>query len=160
MLNLNMVGRLRDDVLIVKGAATAADFARLLAETNRRFAFHLTEPPGGYTPTDQATFYARGIPAIDFFTGKHPDYHEPTDTFDKLNIPGMRRVEGFIEEVAVALADGRRWPTYVALPLSTGDDRVVLRQHSGTSTAAATATNWPAWPRAARRIGRAFAAAT
>ena len=30
MLNLDMVGRLRDDTLIVKGAATAADFARLL----------------------------------------------------------------------------------------------------------------------------------
>lgn len=123
MLNLDMVGRLRDDVLIVKGAATASDFARLLAETNRQFGFHLTEPPGGYTPTDQAVFYARGIPAIDFFTGKHPDYHEPTDTFDKLNIPGMRRVEEFIEDVTAALADGRRGPTYVSLPLSLGDDR-------------------------------------
>ena len=75
MLNMDMVGRLRDDTLIVKGAATAADFDRLLSETDRHFGLKLTETPGGYSPTDQATFYARGIPAMDFFTGKHEDYH-------------------------------------------------------------------------------------
>ena len=88
MLNFDMLGRLRNDTLIIKGAATAADFARLLEETNRRYGFRLTETAGGYSPTDQAVFYARRIPAMDFFTGGHPDYHEPTDTFDKLNIAG------------------------------------------------------------------------
>ena len=83
----------------------------------------MTEPPGGYTPTDQAVFYARRIPAIDFFTGKHDDYHAPTDTFDKLNIPGMERVERYIEDVTVTLADGDKWPTYVALPQVVPEER-------------------------------------
>ena len=116
MLNFDMLGRLRDDALIVKGAATAADFARLLEQTNRQHGLKLVETSGGYSPTDQAVFYARRIPAMDFFTGLHPDYHAPTDTFDKINVPGMRRVEQLLEDVAVSLADGDKWPTYVALP--------------------------------------------
>ena len=47
---------------------------------------------------------------MDFFTGMHLDYHEPTDTFDKLNLAGMRRVEQFVEDLTVALADGQQWP--------------------------------------------------
>ena len=151
MLNFDMLGRFRNDTLTVKGAATAADFARLLEETNRRHQFRLTETAGGYSPTDQAVFYARHIPAMDFFTGGHIDYHEPTDTFDKLNIPGMARVEQFVEDVTVALADGRKWPTYVALPPpGTNDGRCYfgsipdLSRRSGGYALAGVAKGGPA----------------
>ena len=160
MLNFDMLGRLRQDRLTIKGAATGANFAELVERTNRPFGFHLTETPGGYSPTDQATFYARGIPAMDFFTGMHVDYHEPTDTFDKLNLAGMRRIEQFVEELTVALADGQQWPTYVALPLpSANDGRCYfgsipdLSRHGDGYALAGVAPGGPA-------RGRAFAAAT
>lgn len=35
--------------------------------------------------SDQAVFAKKGIPAIWFFTGIHKDYHQPTDTPDKIN---------------------------------------------------------------------------
>ena len=57
MLNFDMLGRLRQDRLIVKGSATGAELRRTRrAETNRPFGFHLTETPGGYSATDQADF--------------------------------------------------------------------------------------------------------
>jgi S1-C subfamily serine protease len=34
----------------------------------------------------------------------------------------MVRIEQFVEDVTVALADGRQWPTYVALPPPSMDD--------------------------------------
>ena len=52
-----------------------------------------------------------------FFTGKHPDYHRPTDTFDKLNIAGMRRIADYVRDMTVALANAPRRPTFVAVPM-------------------------------------------
>lgn len=34
--------------------------------------------------SDSANFYAKGIPAIFFSGGDHPDYHKPTDTYEKI----------------------------------------------------------------------------
>ena len=60
---------------------------------------------GGFGPSDHASFYAKKIPVLHFFTGMHADYHRPTDTADKLNVPDMRRVADLVTDVAVALAD-------------------------------------------------------
>ncbi len=42
--------------------------------------------------SDQFPFALRGIPAIWWFTGFHPDYHQPTDTADKINYPKMAKI--------------------------------------------------------------------
>ena len=38
-----------------------------------------------YTRSDHYNFARKGIPIAFFFTGFHPDYHQPTDTIDKIN---------------------------------------------------------------------------
>ncbi|MFY9233495.1 MAG: M20/M25/M40 family metallo-hydrolase [Fimbriimonadaceae bacterium] len=38
-----------------------------------------------YTRSDHYNFAAKGIPIAFLFTGFHPDYHQPTDTVDKIN---------------------------------------------------------------------------
>ena len=38
-----------------------------------------------YTRSDHYNFARKGIPIAFFFTGFHPDYHQPTDTVDKIN---------------------------------------------------------------------------
>ena len=35
------------------------------------------------------------VPVLFFWTGFHPDYHKPTDTADKINVPGMRHIVDF-----------------------------------------------------------------
>ncbi len=38
-----------------------------------------------YTRSDHYSFAAKGIPIAFFFDGFHPDYHQPTDTVEKIN---------------------------------------------------------------------------
>lgn len=40
---------------------------------------------GVYTRSDHYSFASKGVPAAFIFSGFHPDYHQPTDTVDKIN---------------------------------------------------------------------------
>jgi Zn-dependent M28 family amino/carboxypeptidase len=42
--------------------------------------------------SDQFPFALRGIPAVWWFTGFHPDYHHTTDTVDKINFAKMEEI--------------------------------------------------------------------
>ena len=97
MINLDMVGRLRDNRVTVLGAETAAEWQALLDVGVRARAHRVRAVAAtGYGPSDQMPFYAAGVPVLHFFTGAHADYHKPTDTADQINAAG-------------AGADRRRW---------------------------------------------------
>ena len=117
MLNLDMVGRLREDALTINSVGTGTGFGPLLDLMNRPYGFHLTQVPGASGRSDQAAFYAKRIPNIHFFTGKHPDYHRPTDTFPGLNLAGMRRIAAYITDMTVAVANAPRRPEFVAVEM-------------------------------------------
>lgn len=114
MINLDMVGRLRDNKLYVRGSFTASGWAQLLADLDQRHGLTLDLWQGRFGSSDQLSFFAKEVPILHFFTGRHEDYHEPTDKFEKLNIPGMRRVTRMAEDVVAALADAPSRPAYVA----------------------------------------------
>lgn len=119
MVNLDMVGRLRPDKeankdkLIVYGTGTAKTFDSLIESLNKKHDFKLQKVPGGFGPSDHASFYAQKIPVFFFFTGEHSDYHKPSDTADRINVAGMRRVASLVEEVAGNLAAVSERPEYV-----------------------------------------------
>ncbi|MBI3837431.1 MAG: M20/M25/M40 family metallo-hydrolase [Planctomycetia bacterium] len=112
MLNMDMVGRLQDEKLIVHGTGTASEFDGLADRFGAQFGFHITKKPGGFGPSDHSSFYAAKVPVLFFFTGSHKDYHRPSDDVDKLNISGMRRVGGMVAELALALAEAPDRPHY------------------------------------------------
>jgi hypothetical protein len=112
MLNLDMVGRLQDDKLIVHGTGTAAEFDALVDRLGKQDAFEITKKPSGFGPSDHSSFYSVKVPVLFFFTGTHKDYHRPTDDFDKLNVAGMRRVGQMVTEIAQALAAADERPHY------------------------------------------------
>jgi hypothetical protein len=114
MINLDMVGRLRDEKLTIGGSGSATGFNDLLDDLNRRFGFQLTKSPAGFGPSDQLPFYGRKVPVMHFFTGLHEDYHKTSDQWQKLNLAGMRRIAGMVTEVVVALANAKDRPKYVA----------------------------------------------
>ena len=62
------------------------------------------------------------VPVFFFFTGDHPDYHRPTDTADRINIAGMRRVADLVQDLVAALAELPK-PEYVRVvePRSAGE---------------------------------------
>ncbi|MEX0713907.1 MAG: M20/M25/M40 family metallo-hydrolase [Pirellulales bacterium] len=124
MLNMDMVGRLDEDKLIIQGVDTAAEFGPLIDGMNERFGFQLTRQSGGFGPSDHASFYAKQVPVMHLFTGTHPDYHLPSDDYDKLNLPGMRRIADMMTQVVVQLAQTGSRPQYVeiaARPMGGGD---------------------------------------
>ena len=112
MLNMDMVGRLRDNKLIVHGTGTADEFDLLIERLNAGHNFKLVKKPGGYGPSDHASFYEKKIPALHFFTGAHQDYHRPEDDFEKINIDGIERVSRMVADAALAIAETDARPAY------------------------------------------------
>jgi len=113
MINMDMVGRLTDNKLIVQGVDTAKEFDPVIDGLNKEYAFTLTKQPGGFGPSDHSSFYALKVPVMHFFTGTHKDYHRPSDDFDKLNLEGMEKIAAMVAKTTEAVADAKGRPTYV-----------------------------------------------
>ncbi|MGH7546223.1 MAG: M20/M25/M40 family metallo-hydrolase, partial [Gemmatimonadota bacterium] len=114
MLNLDMVGRLREDNLHVFGVGTAQGFDELVHSRAKALGFDLTTSPDGYGPSDHASFYAAGIPVLHFFTGTHADYHRPSDDWDKVDTRGIARIAELTAALALEIADREERPVYIA----------------------------------------------
>lgn len=119
MINLDMVGRLRDRKLIVYGTATAKEFPALLDSLNWYQGFDLRKQGDGYGPSDQSYFYAAGRPVLHIFTDLHEDYHRTTDDWQKINLEGMARIIDFTAGIAGALGGRGASLTYVEVPRPT-----------------------------------------
>ncbi len=104
MLNLDMVGRLREHTLIVHGAGSSSLWHLLLDSLAPLFGLRLSTAESGFGPSDHTPFHARGLPVLFFFTGLHRDYHRPSDTWDKLDYEGMVQIADFVEALIRALA--------------------------------------------------------
>jgi Peptidase family M28/PDZ domain/PA domain len=101
MLNLDMVGRVRNNQLYVGGAGTAPGFDAILKQANDGSPLVLkTFGRGGYGPSDHMSFAQKKVPVMFLFSGMHMDYHRPTDTADKVNYDGMKEVAEFATKVA------------------------------------------------------------
>ncbi len=120
MINLDMVGRLRQKRLIVYGSETAREFPALLDSLNWHAGLDLRAHGDGYGPSDQSSFYAAGRPVLHFFTDLHEDYHRTTDDWQKINVDGLDRVASFVTGVVTALGNrpGPLTPVTAARPVS------------------------------------------
>lgn len=105
MLNFDMVGRLRDDKLIVYGTGSAEELSAILDSANTALKLAIRAVPGGAGPSDHASFYAKNIPVLHFFTDLHDDYHRATDDIERINAAGMARVVEVAERVARSIGD-------------------------------------------------------
>ena len=92
MVNLDTIGRLRADKLLIFGVGSADEFGPMLDGLNLSAGFELDKIPEDSGGSDQVAFYAEKIPSLHFFTGPHEDYHRASDTVEKLNVPGMERI--------------------------------------------------------------------
>ena len=112
MINLDMVGRVRENTLTVFGLATAPEWEAALNAANERQAeaFNLVLMPDGYGPSDHSSFYGAGMPVLHFFSNTHSEYHRPEDDWETINGTGLDRVAALVSTLAgdVAGATGRR----------------------------------------------------
>jgi Peptidase family M28/PDZ domain/PA domain len=115
MVNLDMVGRLRDNRLTIFGTRSAKEFSDMVLEEAQKLGLQVTESDG-IGRSDHMSFYNKKIPALHFFTGSHPDYHRPSDTWEKLNVEGMARVSELVQRVAEKVANRKEPMSFVSLP--------------------------------------------
>ncbi len=113
MANFDMVGRMRDDKLIVYGVGTAPEFKPWLDSANVDVGLDIRGVGDGFGPSDHASFYARDVPVLHFFTDLHDDYHRATDVAERVNIAGMGLVIQVAEGVVRHIADADDRPTLV-----------------------------------------------
>jgi C-terminal processing protease CtpA/Prc len=116
MVNLDMVGRLRNGRLIIYGARSAREFPALLDSLNWYAGFDLKKQGDGYGPSDHSSFYAAKRPVLHLFTDLHEDYHRTTDDWQKVNYDGLKRVADFSLSLVTALANRTKPLTFLDPP--------------------------------------------
>lgn len=113
MVNLDMVGRLEGGKLVIHGTGTGTGLDEMVDRLVATHGFDVAKDPGGFGPSDHASFYAKKIPVLHVFTGTHADYHRPTDTPEKINYDGMARITRLVAEGVKELARTPKAPAYI-----------------------------------------------
>jgi Tol biopolymer transport system component len=105
MVNLDMVGRMRDNRLDALGAKSAAEWPELLEAACAAARVQCTPGGGdGLGPSDQMPFYTAGVPVVHLFTGVHADYHKPSDAPAAINAAGAAAVGQVAAQLVTAVA--------------------------------------------------------
>ncbi len=115
MINLDMVGRLRDGRVTVFGTRTAQEFSGIVKSAATELGLEIGESDG-IGRSDHMAFYSKKIPALHFFTGVHSDYHAPGDTWDKLNLEGMAKISELVLATIRSIVNTNAPLNFVSLP--------------------------------------------
>jgi aminopeptidase YwaD len=111
MLNFDMVGRMSHNRVSVSGVGTAAEWEGILKAANtENLNLQLSQSASG--GSDHMPFMRREIPVLFFFTGMHPDYHRPSDTWEKINYEGQAQIVALAERVVYDLASRPERPKF------------------------------------------------
>ncbi|MFL5329029.1 MAG: M28 family peptidase [Gemmataceae bacterium] len=119
MVNMDMVGRLREDKdthkdkLDVGGTGTAKQFDTMIDNLAQKYDISAKKSSGGMGPSDHQSFFMKELPVLFLFTGVHADYHRPSDTWDKINYEGMARIVDMSEEIVSQIAVMNPKPEFV-----------------------------------------------
>jgi len=105
MVNLDSVGRMKDGRLYAMGVDTGQGLRALVEQAAAGLGVTLHLRGDGIGPSDHTAFVSRDRPVVFLFTGTHGDYHRSTDTWDKIDADGLRKVMAVAYNTARALAD-------------------------------------------------------
>lgn len=113
MVNMDMIGRLKDNKLSVLGSGTSTMWDGLLGTLTEGTDLKLSLSAQGTGASDHQSFFLKDIPVLFFFTGLHSDYHKPSDTFEKVNYDGQKVVVGIVERAVRAISEASQRPPFV-----------------------------------------------
>ncbi len=126
MVNLDMIGALRDDRVTAFGVDSAPQWRAIVDRAAVGSNLKLTEAGDGYGPSDQTSFYAAHVPVLHFFTGAHERYHTPADVADSVNFAGETRIVSLVAAIVADVARMPEAPAYaraISAPAMAGDSR-------------------------------------
>ncbi len=104
-LILDTVGRLGKNKLVILNSSSAREWKFIFMGTGYVTGVEPEIVTQDLDASDQVSFVEAGIPAVQFFSGPHGDYHRPSDTADKIDTAGMVKVATFVRESIVYLAE-------------------------------------------------------
>jgi hypothetical protein len=120
MVNLDMVGRPRDGKVYMSGVDSGSGLRALVADAARGLPLRPELRGDPFAPSDQTSFYAAGRPVLFLFTGAHADYHRPSDTWEKIDAPGLAAVTALAGRIVTALATAPATPVYARIEAPRG----------------------------------------
>jgi membrane-associated protease RseP (regulator of RpoE activity) len=127
MINMDMIGRIKDDKVYIGGVGTGSTFKPILEQAQKDSVFKIEYSAGGYSSSDHTSFVSKKIPVLFFFSGLHSDYHKPSDTWEKINAPSAAKLLDTIANVTLQLASAAQPPAFQTVvedkPPSGGDGR-------------------------------------
>jgi Zn-dependent M28 family amino/carboxypeptidase len=113
MLNMDMIGRIREGKIYVNGTGTGSTLDAVVAGVKVPTALKLDlSESTGYGGSDHISFTAKQVPVIFFFSGLHGDYHKPSDTADKIDSRTAAALAGYVGEIARALMTASDRPAF------------------------------------------------
>jgi hypothetical protein len=102
MINMDMIGRLSEDRLMIFGVATTDNWEQILNGANAD-SLDLDLVPDGTGSSDHTSFYYKDMPVLHYFTDTHADYHRPSDDAEWINFDGLAQVLNHIVRVVETL---------------------------------------------------------
>ena len=133
MINMDMIGRVKDNRVFVGGSGTGTTFKNLLSAIPDRGLKFDTSETAGYGSSDHTSFTTKQVPVLFFFSGLHADYHKPSDTWDKINTADAVKLVSYVGDVAGQLLASEK-PQYVrVLPPQSAHSGAVGSVSGGSS---------------------------
>lgn len=115
MLNMDMIGRIKDGKVFIGGVGTGSSFKTVLELAESKAPFKFEDSPSGYSSSDHTSFVTKKIPVLFFFSGLHSDYHKPSDTWDKINAASAVQLLDMVANVTEQLDSAADRPQFVAV---------------------------------------------
>jgi hypothetical protein len=108
-VNIDMIGRVDEKyekannpnyIYVIGSDKLSSDLHKINEDMNAKYtklALDYTyndesDPNRYYYRSDHYNFAEQGIPVVFYFNGTHADYHQPTDTIDKINFEKMTKI--------------------------------------------------------------------
>jgi hypothetical protein len=122
MINMDMIGRVRNGKLYIGGAGTGTTL-RALLEKSPKYGLNLDySDTAGYGSSDHMEFIPKQVPVLFFFSGLHSDYHKPGDTWDKIDAPDAAHVLQLVADITDNLREAPDRPLFVRIAPPTGGE--------------------------------------
>jgi len=126
MINMDMIGRIREGKVYIGGGGTGSTFRPILDQVVPNYKLKVDfSDTTGYGSSDHTSFTTKQVPVLFFFSGLHADYHKPSDTWEKIDAPGAVTLLKLVAETATRLREADDRPQFVrvnALPSAHGGD--------------------------------------
>lgn len=116
MLNMDMVGRMVANTLVVGGTGTSPGLSDLTRGFCDELGLRMIDDPPGTAPSDNTSFYLHGVPALFLFTGLHDDYHKSGDDTYKINRQGAADVGRLAQKLLVSIDARDERPAFTLAP--------------------------------------------